>query len=774
MPGIRLSRSSSARNVLAKKEEDGTGTVEEEYDHKAKEGVGLPNRKALDLLRRLNEAVNEPFHPVGISFYDKVQSVKVSNVEKVLSSITWREFFNGKSLMEANKSKKILHEQAKQERQQQQTPNRKTALPKFATVPPNFREIEIKNSVRKPPYPLSIEQSFENMLSRVNILWKELRVPDYERNFYSESLLTKPYSIMKCKALATYVVALQNHRDCTSEVLQLIQKREVALKEVQEALLNIFKPRPTSLLDENGGHVTKIRSLKKESSETIYEPFSPNRMHLQQAIFKEELLIVLKKLQMCTLHVIRAIQLWRENLWRPLPFLWIKQSNGRSMAVDYLLKIKDDLLIIDTNEVAAEFINSIPLAREDLHLILFDLPRNKFAESNFEDSYGTYESTKDSEYFQPEMSRKFPENNIHPRNVKQINDFAEEDISKDPLRGWFIDHEDSVLEEFKVALDVVVLQPYLLSTLYKENDIMRRNGSFIPNLKVTFDNIQVPEIHFREEEKEREEKSKSLARIESDITVERHKKTTSFKRQQASSPLQQSSILSAADDSLDKSFDISPRKNKTVVIIHEDKHRKHVHHHHSEAERKSNESEGTEDHDHRIVHHYNDHDHRIVHHYDDKETFESKERHEHRTVHKHHHEESKEKHEHRVVHKHDQKDSQKEIEIKENSDIDPKLLDALKVIEEAQQEKQEIGQEVDEEDEYSMEDAFHAESEKVTTSNKLVDSQNQSEKVSISSKSDQSDQKEEVEEWMLLDGHAGEPDKIVSQKSDHYEDDFES
>lgn len=757
MPGIRLSRSSSARNVLANKDEDGNH-VEEEYDYKAKEGVGLPNRKALDLLRRLNEAVNESFHPVGISFYDKVQSVKVSNVEKVLSTLTWREFFNGKSLKEANEAKFLHSEKEKQEREAQQSPNRKTALPRFveqqnSNIGKNMRH----RRVSQPSYPLSIEQSFENMLSRVSILWKELRIPNYERDFYTESLLTKPYSIIKCKALATYVVALQTHRDCTSEVLHLINKREVALKEAHEALLNVFKPRP-SALEECGGHVTKIRSLKESKEEKLYEPFSPNRMHLQQAIFKEELLIVLKKLQMCTLHVIRAIQIWRKNLWRPLPFLWVKSTgDGRSMAVDYLLKIKDDLLIIDTNEVAAEFINSIPLAREDLHLILFDLHRNKFAETRFEDSYGTYESTKDSDYFQPEI----PRNDINtPQNkyVKAIKAFAKDELSKNPLRDWFVDHEDSILEEFKVALDVVVLQPFLLSTLYKENDIMRRNGSFIPNLKVTFDNIRIPD--FKEPERE-EEEERNFARMESDVTVERHKKTSSFKQQRASSPLFGNSILSAADDSLNNSFEISPRKNKTVVIIDKDQPHKHVHYHHSESESKSKESKEAED----------DHDHRIVHHYDEKEECAEEKNHEHRVVHHHHHEDLMKKEsnnsEHRIVHKHHHGDG-KERELEEDDEgIDPKLLDALNVIDEAQ-EKQTSGKEVDEEDEYSMHsDAFHAESDKVTTSYK-----NQSDEVSQSGKSGK-EYDDDDEEWMLADGY-GKSVKVVSRKSDHYEDDFES
>jgi len=106
-PAIRLGRNSSARNVLKASEHN--ALHEQENAAGMTPGVawskGLPNQHALLLLQQLSKAVDEPFRPVGLCFYDKVNSVKVDNASKLLKEMSWREFFSGKTIEEVRKVK---------------------------------------------------------------------------------------------------------------------------------------------------------------------------------------------------------------------------------------------------------------------------------------------------------------------------------------------------------------------------------------------------------------------------------------------------------------------------------------------------------------------------------------------------------------------------------------------------------------------------------------------------------------------------------------------
>ena len=88
MQAIRLRAGSTAKGALSAAEHD----AHEEFDMKASKG-GLPNQHALGLLGRMFKAVHEPFEPVGLSFFDKVMSLKVDNASKLLHNISWRDFF---------------------------------------------------------------------------------------------------------------------------------------------------------------------------------------------------------------------------------------------------------------------------------------------------------------------------------------------------------------------------------------------------------------------------------------------------------------------------------------------------------------------------------------------------------------------------------------------------------------------------------------------------------------------------------------------------------
>ena len=112
-PAIRLSRHSSARDVMKASEHSDLP----EEDMSLAKGKGLQNQHALALLQQVNKAIGEPFHPTGLSFHDKVNSLKVDNASKLLKEMTWVEFFSGKTVETArreNGEEREKHERAAQ------------------------------------------------------------------------------------------------------------------------------------------------------------------------------------------------------------------------------------------------------------------------------------------------------------------------------------------------------------------------------------------------------------------------------------------------------------------------------------------------------------------------------------------------------------------------------------------------------------------------------------------------------------------------------------
>ena len=82
----------------------------------------------------------------------------------------------------------------------------------------------------------------------------------------------------------------------------------------------------------------------------------------ENSVWKEEVVAQLREVQAATLEVVRRVQLWRRNLWRPLPFVWND--------CDYLVKVSRDLLVLEEAPFAL-LLASVPLARDELPCLLF-------------------------------------------------------------------------------------------------------------------------------------------------------------------------------------------------------------------------------------------------------------------------------------------------------------------------------------------------------------------------------------------------------------------
>jgi hypothetical protein len=77
-------------------------------------------------------------------------------------------------------------------------------------------------------------------------------------------------------------------------------------------------------------------------------------------------------LQLATLNVVRLIQLWRRNLWRPHPFVY--QKDG-SVDCNYMLKMGSDLGVLRM-EVYMDVLRGVPLQEKDLVCVLFPDPKH--------------------------------------------------------------------------------------------------------------------------------------------------------------------------------------------------------------------------------------------------------------------------------------------------------------------------------------------------------------------------------------------------------------
>ncbi len=235
-PAIRLSRTSSARGVLSAAEHEDF----ELYDSKATKGSGLPNKHALSLLERMFKEVNEPFYPVGLSFYDKVNSIKVDNASKLLGKTTWREFFkrgNESSNVYGRETRSFSSGEAEGggkadiSHQQQQNAHAQQDLAAAAAEQEKTNQYQQQNLQQKEVEDEDpMHSTFAALCRRIELLWKEVKISPADRKFYRQSLLRGPCdSWMRCRLLSEYIEELLDYRSSVIEVLRCITQREVRL-----------------------------------------------------------------------------------------------------------------------------------------------------------------------------------------------------------------------------------------------------------------------------------------------------------------------------------------------------------------------------------------------------------------------------------------------------------------------------------------------------------------------------------------------------------------
>jgi len=619
-PAIRLGRNSSARNVLKASEHNELEADENEYNTSTP-GVdrssGLPNQHALALLSQLSKAVDEPFHPVGLCFYDKVNSVKIDNASKLLKEMSWRDFFSGKTIEEARNAK---DEGQKERARRAMYTSKGTAYRKHDAPSPGHtrRRKHLNNTVNtefghgehssesaarsrerggrergrsaaaasksgrngaaRAGYDsdtdsdiyvnaydfVDVEGNFEttsqqqqpqkhrtvasspgmdspaaaqrrlaaervtgictHLCNRVELLWKELKISPADRDFYRQTLLkvnprqSVDSTMTQCQELTLYVQTLIRFRRITIATLKSIEIREVALERMwgvigslhrlsasagsgaagQDAARSSGKyypaHEPVGRLNRPSGKVSDVSATGTDAA---------NESH------KEEVLVCLRELQERSLEVVCNIQSWRSLLWRPLPFLWARNTRSgkheegevfgvdgsaqqTSSTVNYLSKIMDDMQILEHSSALISLLLSVPLCYDDLACILH---ASEHADYDRGSENGNGSENKGST--SPPNS-KLPLH-LGPQNSAQGS--PTRGVRSSALRDWFRGGEEasaypagadsnapvaiSRAAMLAEAAAVIAEEPNLIRAIAVERVALLNSGVFIPSLRTS-------------------------------------------------------------------------------------------------------------------------------------------------------------------------------------------------------------------------------------------------------------------------------------------------
>lgn len=472
-PPIRITRATASRNakMLEKHAEMAAGTYSE-LDL-ASLDTKQHNSHALILQGRVHAAAGIPFEPVGKSITDKLASLRSDPAVTILTKTTWRDFFEGR----LGQDHSTRHYAADEDDYDYSNVKAGTRGSSGSSGEHSHRH----------KYQTQTQQmdSFLVMIARVEELWEDLRMCREDQSFYRKSLCRAPAkSADQYVALAKYISMLQEHRMATIRTLQAINVREGALKRVYDVLAairrkSVYRDRDSKFID---GSRTRERDEQQQQQQhqqqqrgdevvvTDTDFIHSNRVRevlsRDQEFWKEELVCVLKDLQLASLEVIRRVQLWRRDMWRPRPFLW-------SDSVDYLLKMSTDCAILESVGIV-RCLASIPLQKCDMACILYE-EAGEGAEAEFGGGAGDVEGGSSI--------------TIDPTRRAHAVFYAAsgKGLESTPLRAAFLSNVNPA--ELRAAAKVVSSHEALMSALVEERKRLVQSGVFIPTLKLYQDNV---------------------------------------------------------------------------------------------------------------------------------------------------------------------------------------------------------------------------------------------------------------------------------------------
>ena len=284
----------------------------------------------------------------GASVHSKLASLKSDAALKLLKQTTWKSYFTT-SPTSSGKDTSSAKEGFSRRPMSSTLPLRAVSSPHVRQLSPE-RPPSCTVPVRKTPEKLtvisttdqirlassnghdSISTAFYEMVGRVEDLWIDLKIPPGDQKFYRESLCRgPPNSLHQCQELSRYVLMLKAHRVATLAVLRAIDIREFALSKCLDFLyaINRKSSRLTNsmFLSAARGGRESIRDLASFSDDARNNSAASPNHTVTASLFREELIGTLRDIQLASLDVVRLIQLWRRNLWRPYPFMYKKEGD---------------------------------------------------------------------------------------------------------------------------------------------------------------------------------------------------------------------------------------------------------------------------------------------------------------------------------------------------------------------------------------------------------------------------------------------------------------
>lgn len=259
---------------------------------------------AVNVFRKVSSVTGVENIEKGKSIFDQVNHLRTDPAVHLLLKKSWRTFFSEmESVEEAEAAKPSTADL------------NDTSAPLKSSLHIENNENTDKNK--------HLSKLHKNMLRRVHSLWKELKIPDSDRDYYSHNILAK-----KCKEethlqeVASYIKVLLSHREDTLVVLRAISNREQCVANCMGHISWAHKKGFIRLKTSSAARATTGAALESASKEGEVQggDIPPPQEEAEVDSWKENVRRSVQEVQFATVDVVQRIQIWRQHLWRPLAF----------------------------------------------------------------------------------------------------------------------------------------------------------------------------------------------------------------------------------------------------------------------------------------------------------------------------------------------------------------------------------------------------------------------------------------------------------------------
>mmetsp|Transcript_10094 Transcript_10094/g.18856 ORF Transcript_10094/g.18856 Transcript_10094/m.18856 type:complete len:528 (-) Transcript_10094:124-1707(-) len=427
----------------------------------------------------------------GKSARSNLSKLGTAPSEKILRNQMWKDFFgnsanNSKnnSYVSAEKHHDSLHNTQHNSDKRSQTHGKDKIHGNEHTQPNKTnKHIDDNDGDCDGDKELDYQKLYSKLVKRINQLWKELKIPISDRDFYAVAIIKERYrTVNQIDDLSCYVKRLLDHRRDVIRVMKAIKTRESLLDQLNSLLsvaLRYFNAKYSTLHDDIARKIEEVEEGVDKEQE------------LNEAIKK-----CILTLQQVSCDVIRGVITWRDGLWRPQPFIYKDQN--------YLVKMQTDLNFLRSKSVE-RILAATTLQPRDLVCVLFkeevmdgentrtengmvlhlsadDSPlRGGELDASLSMEDPTTDKTTEDNEEQPNGGVPAPK--LHPPapSSKDINMTNYEHTRHDAQHDI---QEDGFLEDMVV---IVTNERNVQRALDIETAALRGRGTFIPSLRFELD-----------------------------------------------------------------------------------------------------------------------------------------------------------------------------------------------------------------------------------------------------------------------------------------------